>query len=474
MFSWVRSLPGALRHTLLYGTSIVLMKGVSLLMLPFIAHHLPADALGRLEVIGSLAIVGSILVGMGLEDALYRFIGITKDSRSRRSLAASLFGLSAVIGGSALLIAYLAAATIASWIPGLPSTYETRLVLAMLALEGCIAIPLGWLRMHDRAVHFFLFTTGRALLQALLVILFLELDRGVAGVLEAGLIAAVAQAVGLAAMQLGETGCAIDRETSRRAGIYSLPIVSSGLTAFTLNGMDRWILAEHASMADVAHFGVAAKFALAVALLLQPFGMWWSPRRFEVLHGEDGRRQAARMISIGLVLTLLITVVVGLSSPLLIAGLLPPGYGIAGQYAIALVLVIALREMAELVNLGCFTGDTTITQLCINLIGALVGLCGMLYWAGEHAVWGIIGALMLAQAVRLMLLFVASQYFLPLPYAMRSLLVMLAVGLACLGLGLFATRALEQILLIAFGTASLTLLGVARGLIPRPVQVFRP
>ena len=187
------NLPDALKQTLLFGTSIAIMKGVSLLMLPFIAHHLSAESFGRLEVITTLAVIGSILVGMGLEDTLFRFAGVLKDMNQRKCLAAEIFSLTLIIGSVAWLISWFVAETVAAWMPGNPTVYEVRLVLSILALEGCIAIPLGWLRMCNRAHTFFFVTTGRALLQAIVVVIQLSLDRGVEGILEAGLIAALAQ-----------------------------------------------------------------------------------------------------------------------------------------------------------------------------------------------------------------------------------------------------------------------------------------
>jgi len=151
-----------------------------------------------------------------------------------------------------------------------------------------------------------------------------------------------------------------------------------------------------------------------LVLLLQPFGMWWLPRRFVVINEPGGHKKAAHFISLGIVLALMITVLVGLSSPLLINKLLPDSYAMASQYAIGLVLVMLFKEMAELVNPGCFMGKTTGTQLLINTLGSLVGIVGMLWWTPDYAVWGIIFALLSAQALRLLLFFIASQYFLPL------------------------------------------------------------
>ena len=74
---------GAISQTILYGFSIVVMKGISIIMLPFIAHQLSPDAFGKLEVLSSFAIVVSILVGLGLEDTLYRFAGQAANEAQR-------------------------------------------------------------------------------------------------------------------------------------------------------------------------------------------------------------------------------------------------------------------------------------------------------------------------------------------------------------------------------------------------------
>jgi len=448
-------LPSGLKQTFIYGISIALMKGVSLLMLPFIAHHLSTEEFGRLEVISTLAIIGSILVGMGLEDTLFRFAGAARDPQQQRRLAAEIFTLTLIIGSIAITGGWLMAELIASWIPGKPTVYEVQLVLSMLALEGCIAIPLGWLRMRNRAISFFLATTGRATTQALIVVVQLSFDRGVAGILEAALIAAVIQVIVLGYLHIRDTGIGLTRNTGVQSFIYSLPIVGSGLVAFALNGLDRWVLAEHTSLTDVAQFGVAAKFALAVVLLMQPFTMWWSPRRFAVLNEKNGREKVVRFISLGVVLILIVSVLTSIISPLLITWLLPDSYAMAGQYVLGLVLIMLLREMVELFKLGCFTGKTTSAQLIINTIASAVGIAAMLLWAPVYAVWGVIFALILAQALRLLLFFIAGQYFLPLPFDLRSLSLISGITIFWIGVGTQISITWQTLLIMLIAVISL-------------------
>ncbi|WP_028863915.1 lipopolysaccharide biosynthesis protein [Psychromonas aquimarina] len=465
-------LNNGIKQSIIYGASIALMKGVSLLVLPFVANQISAQEFGRLEVISTIAVIGSILVGMGLEDTLFRFAGTAQTERQKRHIASEIFSLTLIIALTAFIFGWSAAPSIAAWIPGNAAVYELRLVLSVLALEGCIAVPLGWLRMNNKAVSFFFTTTGRALLQALLVVVLLYSDRGVAGILEAGLAAAAVQTFVLSYVQIRNTGLSFSVQTGRRSFLYSLPIVGSGLVAFSLNGLDRWILADHASLADVAEFGIAAKFALAAVLIFQPFGMWWSPRRFEVLNETNGRQKAADFIAMGTSLALLTAVVVGLLAPALISALLPQSYQTAGKYAVALVLVMLLKELAELFNIGCFSGDTTSSQLLINLAGAVTGISGMLWLTPQYQVWGIIFSLLSAQFIRLLLFYKTSQYFLPLSYPVRPLLVLSSISMLWLLIGSQISSFWQLIVVLLTAAASLLLSAQQLKLINLPISFF--
>lgn len=462
----------ALKQSILYGSSIALMKGISLLMLPYIAHQLSADEFGRLEVIGTLAIIGSILVGMGLEDTLFRLAGSVSNQQQRTKIAAQIFSLTLIITLASLLIGWFSASTIATWIPGNPTDYEVRLVLSVLALEGCIAIPLGWLRMNNHALSFFFASTSRAIMQAILIVVLLYLGRGVAGIFEAGLIAAVSQTLLLGFLQLRDTGLSFCLKTGKRAIIYSLPIMGSGLVAFALNGLDRWILAEQTSLSDVAEFAIAAKFALATVLLLQPFGMWWSPIRFSVLNENNGHEKVARFVAIGATLALIISVLVGLLAPSLINWLLPESYIHAAQYVLGLVFIMLLKELVELFNIGCFTGKTTASQFMINLAAAIIGISLMLLLTPEYKVWGVIYSLIITQFIRLILFYKVSQRFLPLNYPIRPLLVLASLSLMWLLLGAQIENLGQLILIILLATTSLVAMAQWLKLIKLPLNFY--
>ena len=464
--------PSALTQTLLYGFSIALMKGVSLLMLPFVAHHLTPTEFGRLEVISSLALVGSVMVGMGLEHTLYRFSGTCTCDIKQKSVAAQIFCIALIIGITSLVASHTLAPSIAALLPGHVTPYEVLLILAMLSFEGIIAIPLAWLRMKGKAGTFFVITTGRAILHATLTIVALNNNGGVSEILEAGLIAALVQTVILFYLQYKTVGIAFSLATTKTTLIYSLPIVGSGLVAFSLNGFDRWILAKEALLLDVALFGVAAKFSLAVVLLMQPFTMWWNPKRFQVLHEKDGKKKISRFIALGTVLILSIGVFVSFMAPIIIITTLPETYNQAASFTIGLVISMMFRELAELYNIGCFTGTTTRLQFFINIIGATIGLCGMIILTPIHGVWGVITSLAVAHLFRLIAFIFASQRFLPLNLPSNDLFSFLILSIAWMAFSTIVYSLSLQVLFAIAALSSLTFASFILNLLP-PLKILR-
>jgi hypothetical protein len=147
---------------------------------------------------------------------------------------------------------------------------------------------------------------------------------------------------------------------------------------------------------------------------------------------------------------------------------MPDAYTMSSQYVVALVLVMLFKEMAELLNLGCFTGKTTGIQFIINSIAASTGIMAMLWWTPAYGVWGVIFALLLAQAIRLILFFIVSQRLLPLPYPTRSLMLLTSISIGWLVLGSQTATTEQQVLAIMTGTISLLAIALLLRLIPVP------
>ncbi|AWB65268.1 oligosaccharide translocase [Saccharobesus litoralis] len=421
-------LPKALIHTLMYGVSIVFMKGLSLILLPFLTHALSQQEYGQLEVLSSIAILGSVLAGLGLAEALFRFYGLSKTTDEAQSHAAHLLLLAILVAAAMASLAWVCYPQVQSILPGYLPANTVLIVLLTISLEAIIAVALGWLRLQDKVGLFCTLTCGRALLQLLLTFYWVELGQGVNGIVLAGFIAATIQAF-LLLMHFAND---LNRHLVKRSILnfsllksylqYCTPIMLSGLIAFGLMGVDKWFLAKYADLNQVAILGVASKFALATVILLQPYTMWWSPKRFQVLQ-QQGQQLTSQYIVIGLALLLFICVVMAGASPLLVHFLVPVSYQNVVAIITPMILAMACKEAAELVNIGCFVGKTSHSQMAINAFSA--GLFVLLLWwlTPSFGMFAVAWGLLAVQCTRLTLFYLVSQTFLKLNYPLGKLLL---------------------------------------------------
>ena len=415
-----------MRDAVLYGLSIAIMKGISLLMLPFVTRYLSPSEFGRLELIGTFTMIASIVAGLGLAESLYRYAGQAKTDKEASEHASRIFGLTLIVGIVVLALTFVSAPLFQSILPGEPSLLDVHLVMSMLALEGVIAVPLGWLRMQNKAGLFFSFTLGRAILQAILIIVFLEQGYGVTGVLATGLISAIVIAALLSIWHIKNTGIIFKHPQNSATIIYSLPIVGTGIMAFGLFGLDRWILNIFFSHDDVGIYAVSAKFALTTVLLFQPFTMWWQPNRFRVL--SDNHRRYTQIVTLGIVILVTIMVGVNLGAPVLINWIMPENYQHSISLLAGLILAMALKELAELVNIGCLTGDRTEKQFYINIMSTTIGVIGMLLLGHQVGIQGVIFGLNLGYASKAIALYFASQKVVRINLPHKKLFIIIAAA----------------------------------------------
>jgi O-antigen/teichoic acid export membrane protein len=392
-------------------------------MLPvFTAYLVPAEY-GRLEVVLALSSLCGLLIGFGLSEALYRYAGLASSQAERLGVLRNVFSLSLLLGVCFGLPLLVMAEYIAAWLPGQASALEVRLLLLSVTLEGCIGIPLAWLRMCDRASQFFWLTIGKVSVQALLTLYFLDSGLGVTGVLLAGALSALLLASWLLFDCWRQFGLGLEWRRIPELLSYGGPMMISGFAGFVLAGLDRFWLAAELGEAGMAPYALACKLALACGILMQPFALWWYPRRFTLLQEANGRQRAAQLAVLGSAWALLVSGAVGLVAPLLILWLTPSDYHQAIVLLPWLMLAMACKHLAELLNLGCYVDRNSQLQMHINLATALLAVFAYMLWIAPYGVLGALWAMLLCYALRLLLFFVLSQRRLYLPYRMLPLLL---------------------------------------------------
>ncbi len=386
--------------------AIVIGKGLAFVMLPIVTGALSPAEFGALELLIAITDVGGVFLGLGLADTLFRFA-----AEAPRKVATTLWGMAlalALLGGLAL---QLLIPLVMPWMPGPITTLDMQLVAATLALTSLIQVPLAWLRFRDAAWTFLMVEAAKSLIQAGSITTLLYFDQGITGILLGGLIAN-----GLIALYLGfslyrESGVALEPARAGMMVVYALPLVLSGSFGFILGSFDRWMLAPHISLEILGHYGLAAKFALLAAFAMQPFDMWWYPKRIGLLSSAEGRGHARDVVRFGCVMASAVTLVAMVLGPEVICLLTPHNYHAAGQILPWLLLVKLLHQYSNLLNVGCYAQRSTVQPMIINAASAALVVLGYLWLIPNLGFAGAIAALIIAQAFRLLVFAHASQEF---------------------------------------------------------------
>jgi len=298
-----------------------------------------------------------------------------------------------------------------------------------------INIPLTWFRMQDRSVEFFAVSLLMAVIQAFGSYTLLVMGYGLMSIILSGVLASLLTSMYLLTRLLNELKTMWRPKMFRHLARYGWPFVLSGMAGFLLAGADRWLLAEVISLELVASYAIAAKFAFVPVMLLQPYSLWWYPKRFNLLDGEENLTKNAKYAMLGAIYAVLLCGATGLLAPFIIRLMTPEAYHSAIEYLPWFLTAIAMKLCSEYLNIGCFIGKRSYQQMVIEIISSLVGLTLMLILVSSYGVTGVLLALNTAYFLRLVLFFVISQQRLYLPYKLAPLGTSVIMCAVLLGLG---------------------------------------
>lgn len=362
---------------MLYALSVAFGKGLLLVTLPFLTHGLAPAEFVRLDMAAALVEPVGLIASLAIAETLFRFA--PPDGQGRSALLRALAGIALRLGLPLAVLIQLVLVPIVAPLPNMPGETALRLALLSACLGAFIELPLAFWRLMDRPLRFTAFVVGRAVAQAALLVGGVRAGWGVDGILIGN---ALIDAVIILALwsTLPRTSATGQGQSPFAGGgiagplLYALPVMGGGLAMFALGAMDRWFLAGAVAPVDLAHYALATKLAMALALAIQPFGLWWYPRRLAVLDGPDGHALTARYWLAGLALLCLGGLVLMALARVFVLGVFPPAYhGVIG-YLPWLFALVLLNELASLSNGPAYARPSGWQVLRINSLGALTAL----------------------------------------------------------------------------------------------------
>jgi O-antigen/teichoic acid export membrane protein len=415
-----------------YTASSVVSKLIAVFLLPIYTHYLTPADYGAAEAMLASLVAASIVVRLGVIEALLRFFYLSEEEPKRvvATSFASLFWMATAVS----LVALAFAGPISDAILGEPDAALGRLAILGLWTLTLWEYVLTLLRLDERARAYFTITVINVLVTIpTTVYLVAVADLGAQGILLGTFSTGAVFLLYRLWQERARLAFVPDLPLLRRMLRFGLPTMPAELTLYSLNFIDRIIIIRLAGLREVGLYALAIKFANGMQVLARGFQLAFPPLAYSITDDDEARRAYALVVRwFAAVLAFGVTglwllsrqIVTLLAAPRFFdaheaIGLLATGVAL---YALYLTMVVILGRTRRTEFNFPATAAAMVSNVVLNLV--LVPPLGI---AGAGL------ALVLSYVVVLVLMYVFTQRLFTVPYEWGRLVLVIAVSAALIG-----------------------------------------
>jgi O-antigen/teichoic acid export membrane protein len=423
-----------------YTAASILSKLIAVALLPLYTRHLSLDDYGSAEVLFAGVVTASIVVRLGLIEAVLRFY-YREDEDPQRIVGATFSGLFWFATIGALIALPFAEPLAEALLNPKPDELHTATELTRIAIGGLwvstmFEYLLTLFRLDERARAYFITTIANVLATiALTVVLVVGVGDGARGLLLGSYLVGAAFVLGMIFEQRRRLTLRVEVPLLRRLLRFGLPTMPAEVSLYLLNFADRLIIVQVKGVGEAGLYSLAVKFAQAVNVLVRGFQLAWPPLAYSIRDDDEARRTYATVVTLFLAGCTWLVVGLWLLAEYLLRLFADPkflgAYEVVGLIAAAVTLYALYMVMVVILGR---TGRTeynlpaAITALVTNVALNLILVPPL----------GIVGAglaLVASYLVVIALMYWFTQRLFPVPYEWGRLARVLFAAAALVGLG---------------------------------------
>jgi O-antigen/teichoic acid export membrane protein len=424
-----------------YTAASIFSKLIAVALLPLYTRYLSPADYGAAEVMFAAVVSISIVVRLGLIEALLRFY-YKDDEDPARVVSSTFAGLFwfATIGA---LIALPFATPIAEALldPKHEAEVPQMAELARISIGGLWVLTmfefmLTLFRLEERARAYFVTTIINVLATiGLTVVLVVGAGEGARGLLIGSYAAGATTVLVLVVVQWRRLSLRFDLALLKRLLRFGLPTMPAEASLYLLNFVDRLIIVRTIGLTEAGLYSLAVKFAQAVNVLVRGFQLAWPPLAYSIRDDEEARRVYAVVVTLFVAGCAFVVTGMWLFSRWILRTLAAPeffgAYEAVGLiaaavtlYALYMVMVVILGRTGRTE----FNFPAAIAALVANVVLNLLLVPPL----------GIVGAglaLVASYLVVVALMYVFTQRLFPVPYQWGRLARVVLTSAVLVGIG---------------------------------------
>jgi O-antigen/teichoic acid export membrane protein len=417
-----------------YTAASILSKLIAVALLPLYTRYLTTGDYGAAEILFAAVVSASIVVRLGLIEALLRFYYADGENPDQivRGTFAGLFWLST----AAALILLPLAGPISELLLVHPHAGLARIAIAGLWIATLYEYLLTLFRLEERARAYFVTTLANVLATiGLTVVLVVGVGDGARGLLLGSYLTGAAFVLGLIAMQWRRLSLRFDPRLMKRLLRFGLPTMPAEASLYLLNFVDRIIIVRYLGLPEAGLYSLAVKFAQAVNVLVRGFQLAWPPLAYSIRDDEEARRAYAVVVTLFVAGCTFVVTGMWLFARWIVRALAAPRFfdsyeaiGLISAavtlYALYMVMVVILGRTGRTE----FNLPAAISALAVNVVLNLILVPSM----------GIVGAalaLVISYLVVIVLMYAFTQRLFPVPYQWGRLARVVLTAAILVGVG---------------------------------------
>lgn len=299
MYARILQLAG---HGVVYGFGSVASKIIAIVLLPIVIRYLEPASYGIAEIVLMLVLFTSAIAKLGLQNAMMRF-SYDAPEHERDDVAGRVVRTTFALTLASLcvfgVILFLFDARIAEFF----LNRADRADLVWYAVLGLFASVIyatitATFRIQKRARTFLMVSLGNVFASAALTLLFItEFGLGVRGLLLGNFLGYLVVVPIAAWMQRAWLVPRIDRALVGPMLRFALPTIPIAVAFQALMMIDRTVLSRQVGLDELGIYGLAARFAGVVLIVVTALQLSWQPFAYSIRDDDEARRSYAIVTS---------------------------------------------------------------------------------------------------------------------------------------------------------------------------------
>jgi O-antigen/teichoic acid export membrane protein len=316
------------RHSAVYGFGTLVARIVAVPLLALYTRYLSPGDYGAIETLLSLSAILTVLLGLGIKSAFFRFYFDSDEEAQRVLVVRTAFWFTMVSATAGLVAGLLLAEPISQAL--FASSDRASLVRAsFVALWAQMNYEqmTSLFRVEQRSTEFVVASLANVTITiALTIALVVAARLGAVGVIVGNFSGTLVVYVALLAYRRYQLGLQFDRELFRELNRFGMPLVPSALALWVMNFSDRFFLVKLSGAREVGLYSIGVRIASVTVLVLTAFRTAWPAFAYSISDDDEARRTYGYVLTYLCFVTSWLALTLGLLAPWLVRLLTTPSF----------------------------------------------------------------------------------------------------------------------------------------------------